>query len=136
MQCQLIGGHGMFCYGVEKQRLEQGRTFGVFDPPACDAAAIDVESDIPPTFRPATAETPLVRRLLIGIAVAGLALLVFAPAFGGVCRGAGTGLDRSGAKPGQPRRVVSHQVDASYRWYLDSDERGLWDCCRMVHHKV
>ena len=79
MQCQLIGGHGMFCYGVEKQRLELAGTFGVFDPPACDAAAIDVESDIPPTFRPATAETPLVRRLLIGIAVAGLALLVFAP---------------------------------------------------------
>ena len=33
MQCQLIGGHGMFCYGVEKQRLELAGTFGVIDPP-------------------------------------------------------------------------------------------------------
>ena len=36
-------------------------------------------SDVPATFRPATEETPLVRRLLIGSVLVVLALLLFAP---------------------------------------------------------
>ena len=43
---QLVGRHGMPSHGVRKQGFEQGRTFGVFDPPSNDAAAEDIEDDV------------------------------------------------------------------------------------------
>ena len=42
VQGQLVGRHGMLGHGVGKQGFEQGRTFGVLDPPSNDAAAEDV----------------------------------------------------------------------------------------------
>ena len=52
VQRQLVGGHGMFDHGALEQGLELAGTFGVFDPPARDAAAIDVEDDIEIEVRP------------------------------------------------------------------------------------
>jgi len=36
----------MLAHGVGKQGFEQGRTFGVLESPADDAAATDVEDDV------------------------------------------------------------------------------------------
>ena len=56
VQGRLVGRHLMLGHGIYEQHLEQGRTFRVLDPPADDAAAINVEDDaemeIGPFHRP------------------------------------------------------------------------------------